>query len=186
MCRVLGFRVPIDQTGCCFWSAASISAGIGPRINSQPRVIVGHHACLRHTRSCESKVTLPVRSTPTPPLKYCRAPGTRRPVAERDKTWTEQNDTEFGTGAGFLSRINRNTVETAITYCAQAISVSLSPCGRGPGRGGQGSTNRLVCGRAITPLPTLSRKGRGRINDRPPIGLRPFQRSFDLTIDPAG
>ena len=40
--------------------------------------------------------------------------------------------------------LSPNTVETVVTCCVEATSGSLSPCGRGPGRGGQGSTKRLV------------------------------------------
>ena len=53
-----------------------------------------------------------------------------------------------------FSRFSVNTVEIIVTDTATATSGSLSPCGRGPGRGGQGSTNRLVRGRgqASSPL----------------------------------
>jgi hypothetical protein len=69
-------------------------------------------------------------------------------------------------GAKRLARTatSPNTVEIIVTCCIKATSGSLSPCGRGPGRGGQGSTERLACvgdQTSITPLPTLSRKGRG-------------------------
>ena len=54
-----------------------------------------------------------------------------------------------------------------------------SPAGEDWGEGGLGTTNRLVRRVELTgatPLPTLSRKGRGRNNQRPAIGLRLIQR----------
>src|SRR3954466_3180651 len=59
-----------------------------------------------------------------------------------------------------------NTVETVVTCCLEATFGSLSPCGRGPGRGGQGSTKRLVRGRgqASSPLSLPSpAKGEGEL-----------------------
>jgi len=54
-----------------------------------------------------------------------------------------------------------------------------SPAGEGWGEGGLGTTNRLVRRVELTgatPLPTLSRKGRGRNNQLLAIALRLIQR----------
>src|SRR5271157_1372930 len=54
-----------------------------------------------------------------------------------------------------------------------------SPAGEGWGEGGLGTTNRLVRRVELTgatPLPTLSRKGRGRNNQRLAMTLRLIQR----------
>ncbi len=83
----------------------------------------------------------------------------------------------------------RNPVEPAITPLVEGTSGSLSPCGRALGRGGLGTTNRLV--RTVeltgaTPLPTLSRKGRGRNNQLVPMTLRLIQRYWCKTnVSPA-
>src|SRR5436305_3050972 len=67
----------------------------------------------------------------------------------------------------------RNTVEIVVTCFDEASSGSLSPCGRGPGRGGQGSTNRLVRGRgqASSPLSLPSpARGEGELKTGRPLG----------------
>ena len=69
---------------------------------------------------------------------------------------TETSSTRLG-GFGRSDEwhsLKGNTVEIIVTDTATATSGSLSPCGRGPGRGGQGSTQRLVRGRgqACSPL----------------------------------
>ena len=72
---------------------------------------------------------------------------------------------------------NPNTVETVVTCCVEATSGSLSPCGRGPGRGGQGSTNRLVRGRgqASSPLSLPSpARGEGELKTGRPLGYSYF------------
>jgi len=78
----------------------------------------------------------------------------------------------------------RDPVEPAITPLVDKTSGSLSPCGRGLGRGGLGTTNRLVRRVELTgatPLPTLSRKGRGRNNQLDPKALRLIQRYWYKT-----
>src|SRR5436305_10271784 len=71
----------------------------------------------------------------------------------------------------------RNTVEIVVTCFDEASSGSLSPCGRGPGRGGQGSTNRLVRGRgqASSPLSLPSpARGEGQLKTGRPLGYSYF------------
>src|SRR5947209_15278113 len=73
--------------------------------------------------------------------------------------------------------LRHNTIETVVTCCVEVTSGSLSPCGRGPGRGGQGSTNRLVRGRgqASSPLSLPSpARGEGELNTGHPLGYSYF------------
>ena len=73
-----------------------------------------------------------------------------------------------------------NTVEIIVTGCIEATSGSLSPCGRGPGRGGGQGPIASFAAEAKPDHPSpypLPARGEGDMKDwLSRIGLRLFQR----------